>query len=218
VNGDELLLRGRLKSSAGAISPIHAQATLDNIRETPLFFSLSATGTCWHYSRRNRAAAPTRRSLERLNMTASALILAVTISAPFVDTATGADQPRAATTLAAAIAATPVAASEPWMFDRKVSRPAAVKVMYGTLAALQALDIYSTTRALNQGASEANPIVATTTANQGAMLAMKAVSTATTVYFAERAWKKNPRGAVVLMAVVNGVTAAVVAHNLRNAR
>jgi hypothetical protein len=153
-------------------------------------------------------------------MTASALILAVTISAPFVDTSTGADQPRAATTLAAAIAATPVpdTASEPWMFDRKVSRPAAVKVMYGTLAALQALDIYSTTRALNQGASEANPIVATTTANQGAMLAMKAVSTATTVYFAERAWKKNPKGAVVLMAVVNGVTAAVVAHNLRNAR
>ncbi len=104
------------------------------------------------------------------------------------------------------------------MFDRKVSRPAAMKVMYGTLAALQALDIYSTTRALNQGASEANPIVAPATGNQGAMLAVKAISTATTFYFAERAWKKNPKGSVILMAVINGLTAAVVAHNLTNAR
>ena len=153
-------------------------------------------------------------------MTASALILAMTISAPAVVIPTGADVPRGGTALAAAIAATPVpeTASEPWMFDRKVSRPAAVKVMYGTLAALQALDIYSTTRALNQGASEANPIVAPATGNQGAMLAVKAISTATTIYFAERAWKKNPKGSVILMAVVNGLTAAAVAHNLRNAR
>jgi uncharacterized membrane protein len=165
-------------------------------------------------------AAQSGRALERLNMTASALILAFTISAPAVAIPAGADGPRGGTTLAAATAATPVpeTASEPWMVDQKVSRPAAVKVMYGTFAALQAVDIYSTTRALNQGASEANPIVATTTGNQGAMLAMKAVSTAVTIYFAERAWKKSRKGSVVLMAVVNGVTAAVVAHNLRNAR
>jgi hypothetical protein len=50
------------------------------------------------------------------------------------------------------------------------------------------------------------------------MLAVKAVSTAASIYFAERAWKKNRKGAIVLMAAINGVTAAVVAHNLRPAR
>ncbi len=50
------------------------------------------------------------------------------------------------------------------------------------------------------------------------MLAIKALSTAGTIYFAERAWKKNRKGAVILMAVINGVTAAVAARNIRNAR
>jgi hypothetical protein len=50
------------------------------------------------------------------------------------------------------------------------------------------------------------------------MLAVKAASTATSIYFTERAWKKYKKGAIALMAVVNGVTAAVAAHNLRSAR
>ena len=154
-------------------------------------------------------------------MTACALILAATLSATPVDTT-----PSAATTqdpvvsLAAAIAATPPpdTAPEPWMLDRKVNRPGAVKTLYGTLAALHALDIYSTRRALNRGSSEINPIVEKAAGNAGAMIAVKAVSSAASVYFAERAWKKNRKGAVVLMAALNGVTAAVVARNLRNAR
>jgi hypothetical protein len=44
------------------------------------------------------------------------------------------------------------------------------------------------------------------------------LSTVGSIYFTERAWKKNRKGAVVLMAVVNGVTAAVVANNLKVAR
>jgi hypothetical protein len=50
------------------------------------------------------------------------------------------------------------------------------------------------------------------------MIAVKAASTAASIYFTERAWKKNRKGAIVLMAVVNGVTAAVAARNLHNAR
>jgi hypothetical protein len=50
------------------------------------------------------------------------------------------------------------------------------------------------------------------------MSAVKAASTAASIYFAERAWKKNRRGTIVLMAIVNGAAAAVVARNLRNAR
>ena len=54
--------------------------------------------------------------------------------------------------------------------------------------------------------------------NSGAMLAVKALSTAGTIYFVERAWKKNRKGAVVTMAIINGAMAAIAANNLRNAR
>jgi hypothetical protein len=39
-----------------------------------------------------------------------------------------------------------------------------------------------------------------------------------TVYFAERVRKWNPKASVVLMAIVNGGTAAAVARDLMNAR
>lgn len=122
--------------------------------------------------------------------------------------------------LAAAVATAPALETvlEPWMLDRKVSRPGAVTAMYGTLAALQALDIYSTRRALNRGGSEINPLMEKAAGQHASMIAAKAISTATSIYFAERAWKKNRKGAVVLMAVINGVTAAVVANNLKNSR
>jgi hypothetical protein len=103
-------------------------------------------------------------------------------------------------------------------FDLKPKRPSALPVLYGSLGALQALDVYSTRRALRAGAREANPLLASAAGSSGTMLAVKAVSTATSIYFAERAWKKNRKGAVVLMAVINGVTAAVVARNFRHAR
>lgn len=157
-------------------------------------------------------------------MTACALILAMNLAAPAADTwTTSADDAHlTAISLAAAIAAVPVSAPEPalepWMVDREVGRPGAVTAMYGTLVALQALDIYSTGRALNRGGTEVNPLLKDAAVNRASMIAAKAISTATSIYFAERAWKKNRKGAVVLMAVVNGVTAAVVAHNLRNAR
>jgi Domain of unknown function (DUF5658) len=104
-----------------------------------------------------------------------------------------------------------------WMVDR-TGRPRALPAMYATLGALQALDVYSTRRALGRGASEVNPIVQGPSGNAGAMLAVKALSTAGSIYFTERAWKKNRKGAVILMAIVNGVTAAVVANNLTQAR
>lgn len=107
---------------------------------------------------------------------------------------------------------------EKWMLDRPERRPSALPVMYATLAALNALDAYSTRQALNAGAREANPLMEKASGNQGAMLAMKALSTAGTIYFSERAWKKNRMGAIITMVVVNGATAAIAAHNLRNAR
>lgn len=104
------------------------------------------------------------------------------------------------------------------MIEAPQKRPASLSVLYGALGALNALDVYSTRRALSAGAYEANPVMGTVSGSAGTMLAVKAASTAAAIYFAERAWKKNRKGAVIVMAVVNGVTAAVVAHNLRNAR
>lgn len=105
-----------------------------------------------------------------------------------------------------------------WMRDRKASRPATLPAMYATLGVLQAMDLYSTRRALGNGAVEANPLMRKAAGNSGAMLAVKALSSAGSIYFAERAWKKNRKGAVVVMAIVNGLTAAVVANNLKNAK
>jgi hypothetical protein len=47
---------------------------------------------------------------------------------------------------------------------------------------------------------------------------LKAATTASTIFFAERMWKKNKVGAVVMLAAINGATAAVSMHNMRNAR
>jgi hypothetical protein len=109
-------------------------------------------------------------------------------------------------------------ATEAWMVDTPETRPAALPALYATLGALQAFDVYSTRRALAAGAGEANPLMRRPAGNSGAMLAVKALSTAGTIYFTERAWKKNRKGALILIAAINGVNAAIVARNLSHAR
>jgi hypothetical protein len=52
----------------------------------------------------------------------------------------------------------------------------------------------------------------------GTMIAVKAATGVSTMYITEKMWKKNRAGAVILMAAINGATAAVVAHNARNVR
>ena len=108
--------------------------------------------------------------------------------------------------------------SEAWTADRQEQRPAALPVMYATLGALQALDVYSTRRAIGAGAGEANPLMKQASGSSGAMLAVKALSSAGTIFFTERAWKKNRKGAIIVMAAINGVTAAVAARNFANAK
>ena len=103
-----------------------------------------------------------------------------------------------------------------WAFDAK--RPAALPAMYAGFGALQALDVYSTRRAIAGGATEMNPLLAPGVKSAAGMAAVKAASTALSIYFVERTWKRNRKGAVVLMGVLNGVTAAVVARNLQNGR
>jgi Domain of unknown function (DUF5658) len=98
------------------------------------------------------------------------------------------------------------------------TRPAILPVLYASLGAMQAWDFYSTSAALKAGAHEANPIAAAYAGNTGSMLALKVTSTVSTIFFAERMWKKSRVGAIVLMTAINGATAAVSMHNMRNAR
>lgn len=95
-------------------------------------------------------------------------------------------------------------------------RPLALGALYGTYATLQALDVISTRRALAAGAAERNPLM--NSGQMGTMIAVKAAAGVSTIYFAERLWKKNRVGAVLVMAALNGAQAAIVAHNVRNVR
>lgn len=97
-------------------------------------------------------------------------------------------------------------------------RPMILPALYVSLGAVQAWDVYSTSAALKAGATERNPLVAPVVSNAGGMLALKLVAAGSTVFFAERLWRKNRVAAIVMMAGLNGATAAIAMHNIRNAR
>jgi hypothetical protein len=97
-------------------------------------------------------------------------------------------------------------------------RPAVLPALYATLGAMQAFDVYSTSAALKAGAQEANPVAAPFTGNAGSMLGLKMATTAGTIFFAERLWKTNKVGAIVMMVAINGATAVVSMHNMQNAK
>jgi len=65
------------------------------------------------------------------------------------------------------------------------------------------------------GAREANPTASPFAGNTGALIGLKTATTASSIFFAERLWKKNKMGAIVSMVAANAVTAMVVAHNYR---
>jgi hypothetical protein len=99
---------------------------------------------------------------------------------------------------------------------RTAKRPTPLPALYGGFATLQVLDVISTRKALAAGGHEANPLMRK--GNLGTMIAIKAASASTTVYLAEKLWKRNRVAAVVVMAAVNGAGVAIVAHNSRVAR
>jgi hypothetical protein len=162
-------------------------------------------------------------------LTASSLVLtfALTTGTPAEPAATRVSVPLAEATIAMNDSVPMTASDGPlglasnrpaWLSDGPSARPAALPAMYATLGLLQALDVYSTRRAMNSGATELNPVMRGSAGHAGTMLAVKALATAGSIFFTERAWKKNRKGAVVLMAVMNGVTAAVVANNMKSTR
>ena len=86
--------------------------------------------------------------------------------------------------------------------------------LYASFVALQVLDVHSTSKALANGAHEANPMLPFA-GNTGAMLGVKAASSACTLYIANRVARRNKTAAIVLMAALNSAYSVIVAHNYR---
>ena len=73
------------------------------------------------------------------------------------------------------------------------TRPAALPVLYATLGAVNAWDLYSTCAALKAGAVEGNPVVAPVASNTGGMLALKLATAGTTIFFCRAVVEKESR-------------------------
>ena len=123
------------------------------------------------------------------------------------------EAPRPAVAQLAATA--PVAINSQLFRAPEPGRPAALVPMYASFVTLQALDFVSTTRALSSpNAYEANPVMRGVVGSPAAFLAVKAGSTAATIWIAEKWRRKHPVRAMIFMASTNAAMAAVVAHNM----
>jgi hypothetical protein len=97
----------------------------------------------------------------------------------------------------------------------ETTRPAALPAMYVSLAGLQAYDGYATLHGVSAGATETNPLVGGLAKQPVAFWTVKALSTVTTIYFAEQLWRQNKRKqAIVTMVVANAVMGVVAARNV----
>ena len=106
----------------------------------------------------------------------------------------------------------------PAAYQPDVRRPSALPALYASLGAMHVWDVYSTRAALKAGAREANPAATRLAGSPSSLIGLKAATTASTIFFAERMWKKNKVGAIVMLVAVNGATAAVSMQNMRNAK
>jgi hypothetical protein len=126
----------------------------------------------------------------------------------------------ALTSIVAAAPAAFVAAEIDWsLVPARVApsnRGSLLPALYLSLATLNAYDAYSTTSALGKGAVEANPLMRGVAGNPAALWAVKGGVTAVSIYAAERLWRDNHRvAAIAVMAITNGVMAAVATQNSR---
>ena len=97
----------------------------------------------------------------------------------------------------------------------ETTRPTALPAMYVSLAGLQAYDGYATLHGVHAGATETNPLVGGLAKQPAAFWTVKALSTVTTIYFAEQLWRQNKRTqAIVTMVVANAVMGVVSARNI----
>jgi hypothetical protein len=98
------------------------------------------------------------------------------------------------------------------------SRLGTLVPLYASFAMLQTLDAHSTIRAIENGATERNPLLRDLAGHPAGLFALKAGVTASTILLTEKIRKKHPVGAIVLMAALDSFYATVVVHNYRATR
>jgi hypothetical protein len=91
----------------------------------------------------------------------------------------------------------------------------ALQVSFG---ALQIMDVVSTTRALNAGLTEGNTAMRGVVDRPLAVAAVKAGSTAATIFLVNRIARKNRAAAILTMLAINSAYSVVVVHNFRAVR
>jgi Domain of unknown function (DUF5658) len=93
-------------------------------------------------------------------------------------------------------------------------RPAVLAPLYLSYGVLQVMDVATTTAALTGGAGrEGNPAMQRVVEHPVAFVAVKAGSTAATIWVSERMWKHNRAAAIAVMAGMNVALAVIVRHN-----
>ena len=98
-------------------------------------------------------------------------------------------------------------------------RPGVLPVLYATLGAVNAWDTYSTSAALKAGSGRRQPRRRPGCGQHGWDARPQAGRRQeASILFAERLWRKNRVAAIVMMAAINGATAAVAVRNIQNAR
>ena len=91
--------------------------------------------------------------------------------------------------------------------------------LYASFAGLQALDAHSTMRALQNGATERNPLLGDVAGQPAALFALKAGVTASTISPDREAAPETPWwAAIALMTALDSFYAMVVVHNYRATR
>jgi hypothetical protein len=109
----------------------------------------------------------------------------------------------------------PAAAKRPAPADR----PAALAPLYVSLVSVNILDVDSTYDALRSAnGREANPIVSRIVDRPAVFIAVKAATTAVSIWTAEKLWKKHRIAAVAVVGIANATLAATVVNNYRIAR
>jgi Domain of unknown function (DUF5658) len=93
-------------------------------------------------------------------------------------------------------------------------RPVALAPLYVSYSTLQVIDVTTTMAALKRRTGrEGNPMMGLVVDHPVAFVAVKAGSTAATIWLSERLWKRHRVAAVATMIGMNAAMAIVVGHN-----
>jgi hypothetical protein len=147
-------------------------------------------------------------------VTAAVVAALVTVTPAFAADRPAANDAAGATANADAAATVYFDSSLPAVKFGAETRGAVLPSLYVSLAGLNALDAYTTSKGLALGAAEGNPLMRGVASSPAMLWAVKGGVTAGSVFLAERMWRKNNKvGAIAVMAVSNGMMAVVAARN-----